>query len=284
MAAEGDDQHRHDAHAELQAGLVHRHGPVIAPLGPPEPGIGPLELVDLGGLVGEGLGGAHAGDGGLQLPVDAGHLPLDLRRGVHHPPALEDGEEEKQRHHGKDHEGQLPPDGEHDQKGARQGDGGDEQVLGAVVGQLGDLEQVGGDPAHERTGAVLVVEGEGQILHVGEEGGADVRLDAYPQQVAPVGDGEVKDPLEQVGQQQGGHHGEEQAEQPLGQHVLHGVPGDQRKGQIHQRDAQRAEHVQQEEGQVGLIIRGEDAQIAAFPHLFRGHEDPPFKCKDVSVF
>mgnify|MGYP007027384184 CR=1 FL=1 len=79
-------------------------------------------------------------------------------------------------------------------------------------------------------------------------------------------------------------YGEEQAEQPLGQHALHGVPGDQRKGQIHQRDAQRAEHVQQEEGQVGLIIRGEDAQIAAFPHLFRGHEDPPFKCKDVFIF
>ena len=50
------------------------------------------------------------------------------------------------------------------QKGPHQGDGGDEQVLRAMVGQLGNFKQVPGDPAHKLAGAVLVVEGEGQIL------------------------------------------------------------------------------------------------------------------------
>jgi hypothetical protein len=32
------------------------------------------------------------------------------------------------------------------------------------------------------------------------------------------------------------------------------------------------------------LNKSEDAQIAAFPHLFRGHEDPPFKWKVFLFF
>ncbi len=90
-------------------------------------------------------------------------------------------------------------------EGAHQGDGGDEQVLGAVVGQLGDLKEVAGDPAHQLAGAVLVVEGEGQVLHVAEQVPADIRLHPHAQQVAPVGDDVVEHALEHIGGHQHGH-------------------------------------------------------------------------------
>ena len=67
---------------------------------------------------------------------------------------------------------------------------------GPVVGQFGDLKEIAGDPAHELSGAVFVVEGEGEILHVGKEVRADVGLDAHPQQVPPVGDDIGKEGLE----------------------------------------------------------------------------------------
>ena len=39
-------------------------------------------------------------------------------------------------------------------------------------------------------------------------------------------------------------------------------------------------YVQQEDGQMGSVIRHEDAQMAAAPHLFRGHRAPPFQYWD----
>ena len=70
--AEGDDQHREHPHEKLHPRLIEGHRPVITPLGPPELVVGGVELIPLGGLVGKGLGGAHAGERGLHLPVDAG--------------------------------------------------------------------------------------------------------------------------------------------------------------------------------------------------------------------
>ena len=279
-AAGRDDQDRHQAHGQLHPRVVDRHGPVVAPLGPPELGVGPLELVDLGVFVGKGLGGAHTRDGGLKVPVDARQLPFYLGGCLHHPFALPHREEDEERHHGKDDESQLPTNGKHDAEGPRQGDDGDEQVLRAVMGQLRDLEQVAGDPAHKLAGAVLVIKGKGQVLHMGKEIGADIRLDAHTQQVSPIGDDEGEHALEHIGQQQHGHEGEEGTVQAPGQQLVECVTGNHGEQQVHQADAQRADHVQQEDGQMGSVIRHEDAQIAAAPHLFRGHRAPPFQYWD----
>ena len=77
-SAEGDDNHGQDAHEELHTRLIEGHGPVVAPLGPPELVVGLVEFGALRRLVGEGLGGTHAGDGGLNLPVNARQLGLHL--------------------------------------------------------------------------------------------------------------------------------------------------------------------------------------------------------------
>ena len=265
--------HGQDAHKELHARLIEGHGLVVAPLGPPELVVGGVELGALGVLVGEGLGGAHPGDGGLHLPVDAGQLGLDLDGGLHHLLPGEGGKEDEDGNDGEYHQGQLPLDGKHDAEGPQNGHRGDEQVLRAVVGQLGNLKEVAGDPAHQLAGAILVVEGEGQVLHMGEQVPANVGLHPHPQQVAPVGDDEVEYPLEHIGQGQGGHDGEEGGEELVGQQGLHGPAGHHGEEQVHNADQQGAHHIQQEQLPVGLVIGGKNSQIAPVFEVFLvGHD------------
>ena len=271
-AACGDGEHVHGGQGELQPRHIGGHGLVVVPLGPLELVVGLLELPILLLLVGEGLGGAHAGDGGLQLAVDARHVLLDLHRGLHHPPTLEDGEDHKQGHHGKDDKGQLPLDGEHQAEGAAQSDHRDEQVFGAVVGQLGDLEQVGGGPAHQLAGAVFVIEGEGQILHVSKQVPADVRLNEHAHHVAQIGDDVVHPRPQQIGRQQTAHDPEEGPKQVLGQQLLHGQPGQVGESQVNQGDAQRTGHIQQKQVQVWLVVGQKDRHMASLKfHTIHDH-------------
>ena len=117
-AAGGDGEHVHHRQGKLQPRHIARHSLVIAPLGPLELIVGGPKLFSLCLLVGEGLGGAHAGDGRFQLAIDACHVLLDLERGAHHLPPLKDGEEHEDGHHSEDNEGQLPLDGAHQGEGA----------------------------------------------------------------------------------------------------------------------------------------------------------------------
>ena len=269
-AAEGNDQHGQDPHAEFHPRLIAGHGLVIPPLGPPELVVGGVELGALRVLVCEGLGRAHAGDGGFHLSVDARQLGLDLGGGVHHPLAGNGGKDHKNGDHRKHHQGQLPADGEHDAERAQNGHGGDEQVLRAMVGQLRDLKQVAGDPAHELAGAVLVVKGKGEILHMMEQVPPDIRLHAYAQQVPPVGDDEVKDALEHIGPRQQRHNHKKGGKELLGQKGLHRAAGHDGKRQVHHANAQGARHVQRKQLPVGFVIGDENTQISALFHLLGG--------------
>ena len=116
-----------------------------------------------------------------------------------------------------------------------------------MMGKLCDLEQVVGGPAHELAGAVLIIEGEGQVLHVGEQVPADVRLDAHPHHVAPVGDYVLHPGPQSISCQQDGHDAEKGTEQVLGEQLVQSHPGGVGKGQVHQGDAKGAAHVQQEQ-------------------------------------
>ena len=62
-----------------------------------------------------------------------------------------------------------------------------EQVLGAVVSELRDLEEIARQPAHELARAVVVKEADVQLLHVREKVAADVRLHQNAECVSPVG-------------------------------------------------------------------------------------------------
>ena len=144
-----------------------------------------------------------------------------------------------------------------------------------MVGKLGDLKQVVGGPAHELAGAVLIVEREGQVLHMIEQVPADVRLDAYPHHVPPIGDHIVHPRPQGIGQQQHRHDGEERPEQVLGQQLVEGHPGGVGKGQVHQGDAQGAAHVQDEQLQMGLVVRQEEGKVPLFKSLLVHENDAP---------
>ena len=137
-----------------------------------------------------------------------------------------------------------------------------------MVGQLGDLKEIARDPAHEMTGAVLIIEGKGEGLHMGEEVPADVGLDAHAHQVSPVGDDKAQPGLEHIGQDEDGHDGEKGGKQAVRQQGLHGPAGRLGKGQIHRGNAQGTDHIQQEEGHMGPVIGREQAEIPPFPECF----------------
>jgi hypothetical protein len=101
-----------------------------------------------------------------------------------------DGEEHRQDQ--RDDQRQPPLDGEHDPQGAHDGDGGDEQILRPVVSQLRDVEEVGGEAAHELAGAVLIEIAEAQLLHMAEKVPADVGLHQDAEGVAPVADNVIE--------------------------------------------------------------------------------------------
>ena len=110
------------------------------PLGGAEAVVGLAELGKFHVLIGEGLGGADAGEGGLNLGGDDGHLGLDLPGDFAElaPPGHD--HQDKERNQQTYHQRQTPFDGEHDDEGADNGGAGDEEILRAVVCQLRDLE------------------------------------------------------------------------------------------------------------------------------------------------
>ena len=91
---------------------------------------------------------------------------------------------------------------------------------------------------------------------------ADVRLDAHPHHVTPVGYDELHGRPQHIGPQQDGHDGEESGEHALWQEGVQRLPGDGGEGQVHQGDAQSAGHIQNKQFEMGLIIGQEDGDIA----------------------
>ena len=137
-----------------------------------------------------------------------------------------------------------------------------------MMGQLGDLKQVVGGPAHQLAGAVLVVKGEGQVLHMAEHIPADVRLDAHAHHVPVVAHDIVHARPQHIGGEQDGHDREKGLVQGLGQQLVHGIPGKIGERQVHQGDAQRTGHVQQKQAQMGPVVGQENGQIPLLKSLF----------------
>ena len=175
-SAHGDDCGREDAQEELHHCVEAAHGLVELPLGGLVDIIGIVELFQLLLLVGKGLGRADAGNAGLNARVDDGGFLLHLLGRLAHGAAAHPHHREKHRQNGRDHQGQPPLNGKHDGQCADDRHPGDENILRAMVSQLGDLKQLAGQSAHQRTGAVAVIIAKIQLLHMLKEIPADVRL------------------------------------------------------------------------------------------------------------
>ena len=271
-AACGNDRHGQQADEQLHAGVEKAHLLMEVALGGLEHLVGPVEAALLLCLVGEGLGGADAGEAGLDLGIDGAGLLLGGPGRLGH---LAAAVHNHQQEHGDDaahHQGQPPLDGEHHRQSADDGDQGDEQVLRPVVGQLRQLEQVRGQAAHQLAGAVFIVKVEAQVLHMGKQVPADIGLHQDAEGVAPVAHDEVKPRPEDKGRHHQGHDREENGELLLRQPVVHGGAGDQGKGQVDDGNEEGAGDIQQEQAPVGAEVGQENAQRSAGTVVLGGHD------------
>ncbi len=171
---------------------VHRversHEPVRQLLGVDESMVALVELADLDALVSERFHHADATERILEPCVDIGHLLAVL--GEYRPLAVVPPERVGRHEHGGDEhdERERHVDEEQKRERARDLEDADEEVLGAVVGELGYVEQVGNELAHHGAGVVAVVVGEAQALVLLEQILAHVGLHARAHDVAPARD------------------------------------------------------------------------------------------------
>lgn len=243
---------------EMVAGVVGAHGPVVGFFGTQVFLVGFAEFPEFQGFVGEALDHADAFQGVHDGGVDPGDFFPVVREGFFHAFVLDGGKPEHDQGHGGQAQPQLPVDAEHHGEGAENFDERYEQVLRAVVGQFGDVEEIGDNAAGESTGVGAVVEAEGQFLellkeippHVGFHAGAhDVTLAGYV-----IAAGCFQDV-----------HGEHGGNQP-GEAMINrigsldeecaGAPAeDQGKGDVHGGDHSGTEQVHEEHAFVGFVER-----------------------------
>ena len=187
--------------------------------------VGPAEAVILPAFVCEGLSGPDAGKRGFNFRIDVPDFLLDLLGDRRHTPALCGNHQGEDRNQDGNHQGQLPLYGEHNRQGAQDGDAGGHGVFRTVVGQFRQVEQVGGQSAHQLSGAVPVIEIKSQVLHMGEQIPANVRFYPDAEGVAPVTDDIVERTAQDICRHHAGHHKEEGAVSAIGEPLVHGSPG-----------------------------------------------------------
>ena len=253
-AADGQDDHRHDAHEELQRRGEHAEGFVVLALGGLEGFIGYCELRVVCIFVCKGFAGADARKAGLHFTVDLRQFLLDPSGRADHPPPVQHDDDQGDRQQNQDHQRQLPLDGKHDDDRADDGDAGDEQILRTMVGHLGDFKQIARHPRQQLARLVPVEKREVQTLHMGEQVVPEVRLDPHAEHVPPVGDDVVHDRLYEEGNGHDDHHVEESLKFLVRQHVVHSVPRHQREYQIYGRRDERAGQIQHKKPHVRLEI------------------------------
>ena len=217
------------------------------------------------------LGRAHTGQARLNVGVDVAHALLDLPRRLPHLPSSRQRRHKEHRQDDAHDEGQTPFCAEHDDERTYDRDERDKQVLGAVVGKLGDLKKIAREPAHELAGAVFVEIVKAQRLHMAEQRLADIGLDADAEGVAPVGDDEIKKAPEDIGQHHNAHDGEERRIRVFGQQLIHRPARDERVGKIDERHDERTGHVEEKKAQVGLKKVQKNLQHRAFLIVSGGH-------------
>ena len=243
-AASGDHRHVQQRHEQLHGGVEPPHLLMKPPLGGLEGLVGTVEPLLLDGLVAKGLDGADAAEAGFDLGVDGAGFLLGGNGSTAHTASQQHQHRQKHRNDGHHDQCHAPFDGEHHRQRAHDGDDGDGQVLRSVMGQLRQFKKIGGQPAHQLPCAVAVIKVEAQHLHMVEQVSPDVRLHPDAESVPPVGHNVVQYRPQHKGQRHDCHHHKEHAVVFLRQPLIQRSPGYQRERQIHQRNEDRAAHVQ----------------------------------------
>ena len=128
--------------------------------------------------------------------------------------------------------------------------------------------------AHEDARAVAVIEGEAQLLHVGEDVAPHVKLRQHAHAVAVDGDDVEEDGFEDIGRRHQQHHREEGAVEVCRQQAVEAHARDVGEDQVDQRHRHRAAHIQKEQPLVPRDVLREDLQgpvvVVDFVHGITG--------------
>ena len=183
--------------------------------------------------------------------------------GALHVQALLHAEDDAGREHDDQHQRQDRMDGHEDDQRAEDRERTGQDVLGAVVRQFDDLEQVVGDAGQEDAGPVVVEEAVGQLLHVREDVPAHVRFHHRAHAVSDHSDKILTHRTYQIRCEHDSHHDEESPEEPFRQESAHRPSRHIGEGQVHHGDAHGQGHVDGKGFPVGLYIGGEDLYFGA---------------------
>ena len=252
QTAHGYDSHRQRTRKKLHHGHENAHFPMEHLFGGLVNVVRAVEFFLLNMFVGKRLGRANAGQGGFDVSVDRAGLFLHTAGGLAHRLTARDNDRNEHRDHDRHDQCQPPLDCRHDGQRTHDGHERDEQVLRPVVGKFGDLKEVGRHAAHQLTGAVAVEKLKAQLLHVTEQGRADISLYTDAEGVAPVGDNEIQHRPQRIRCQHDQHDRKERAVCALRQQRAHGVTRDNGVCQIDHRHDQCTGHVEKKQPPVGL--------------------------------
>ena len=249
------------------------HGAAARPL---EVGVGPREALVLVLLADEGLDHADVGHVLLHVGVEAVHLLLHrVEAGEAHAEEEEDDQQDGGDRHGQ-HQGQLTVQGDGHNEGADEHTGGTESHAEQGVDEVLELGDVVGEAGHQGACVELVDVGEGELLYLAVDVGAEVGGEVHRGLSAEVGTAHTADHHEHRGEEHSHGQGDDEGGvgivKALAQGIVHpGQPGGgvlhvvvdaevddvgQQAGQNHLADDLH-DHEQRpddEPGQIGLYV------------------------------
>ena len=145
-------------------------------------------------------------------------------------------------------------EGSHDHHAA------DEQVLRAVVSQLTDFKQVAGQPGEDGAGFVIVEEGVGQLLQMGEQVAAHLLLHLHADDMAVVLDEVVEQHTDDVQTQNHQAGNNDLIIEPVGDQIVEHFIGHHGVDHADDGDHQRCQHVQGEHELMRLVVSNKSFQ------------------------
>ncbi len=216
-----------------------------------------IELLLLIGLPAEGLHftdahqrildiAVHIGDGGPDLTEGSLHFHAEIHPVEHH-----DWKRNKR------DECQRKTVAEHQNVRTQYCSHTDDQVLGSMMGHLGNLEEIVGDSAHHMTGLGLVEVAEGEFLQMCKQLAAHIRLHSHSQDMPPRDSDILADSLQDVDEQHQGENDEHMLEI-----LLRNLDAKQLSGQCRKQDGECGgqdghSDIQKEEPLVGAVVADE---------------------------
>ena len=229
------------------------------------------ELLHFATCVGVGLGDPDAGNAALDGGVDGSIALPAIIKGLLHCLAVVGTDHDHDRHTGKDDKGQQGVDAEEISEGKDDHYRADENVFRAVVRQFADFKQVAGDPGHDPSGFVVIIETERELLQVIKKVDPHLGLHFYANEVTVVLDEVPQKHADHIQHKNGKTCDDDGGVHPVGDEVFQHLPGDNGIHHTDHGDQQGGQHVQRQHFGMWLVVTDK-----AFEHVGRSSLSDPW--------